>query len=376
MLSNRFRCVFAAAIVASMPFAHAAFADNYFFRAKGSPAAITPPVQTAPLGIVISGPISGVVGEALNALVSAEGGKAPYSFSVSGGSIPPGISLDGSNGSISGLPSQAGDYSASITATDAEGSMASGAFTVAITPAISIVSSAPATGSIGTAYSTTAGTVSGGSGTYVGFTTTNKSALDLPMLGLSASLSGNNVIVSGTPTVSGVWKGTFTVTDSRGASATTSDITLTVSLPPTPPSEGLIAAVTGGSINSDYNAVANGVSVKSSTATGGDNLVNRFAAASPIVIQYSKPVSVTGVALRFHCLPGAGGLGPISYTIDSSNDGVTWTTRASGSISYPTTCPSSVPSTGLGTLTPYVSTYTRITNGSGFYFTIDLFRPI
>ncbi|HET6256193.1 MAG TPA: MBG domain-containing protein [Puia sp.] len=49
--------------------------------------------------------------------LTVTGGTAPYSFSISAGSLPPGISLSG-DGTLSGTPTAAGAYAFTVTATD------------------------------------------------------------------------------------------------------------------------------------------------------------------------------------------------------------------------------------------------------------------
>ena len=70
--------------------------------------------------IAITVPASaGKVGVPYNAVASVSGGQAPYIFSVSkGGSLPPGLSLNPLTGTISGVPTVAGDYSFTLTVAD------------------------------------------------------------------------------------------------------------------------------------------------------------------------------------------------------------------------------------------------------------------
>lgn len=53
--------------------------------------------------------------------VSASGFTEPYSWAVSSGALPPGLSLDTATGTVSGTPTQAGTFTAEITLTDDNG---------------------------------------------------------------------------------------------------------------------------------------------------------------------------------------------------------------------------------------------------------------
>lgn len=59
-----------------------------------------------------------VVGTTLSSGFTATGGAGPHTFSVSSGSLPPGLSLTGSSGLLSGTTSLAGAYAFTIRATD------------------------------------------------------------------------------------------------------------------------------------------------------------------------------------------------------------------------------------------------------------------
>ena len=61
------------------------------------------------------------VGVAYNAAPSVSGGAAPYAFSIVDGSLPPGLVLNPSTGSITGIPSAAGTYSFTLYASTLPG---------------------------------------------------------------------------------------------------------------------------------------------------------------------------------------------------------------------------------------------------------------
>lgn len=66
-----------------------------------------------------------LVGEPVSATFTASGGEGPYTYSVSAGSLPTGLSLNSSTGALTGTPATPGAYSFEITATDVRSAPAS-----------------------------------------------------------------------------------------------------------------------------------------------------------------------------------------------------------------------------------------------------------
>ncbi len=66
-------------------------------------------------------------------ILTAAGGAAPYSFSIGGGGLPPGMTL--STPQFTGIPTTAGDFSFTVTATDARGNAVSAPGSIHIEPA-------------------------------------------------------------------------------------------------------------------------------------------------------------------------------------------------------------------------------------------------
>jgi hypothetical protein len=78
---------------------------------------LTLPVVPPPLSITTSGLPSTVQGQPYQAVLSATGGTAPYSWSVVGGSLPSGVVLQ-ANGTLVGTPASSGTFTVTVQATD------------------------------------------------------------------------------------------------------------------------------------------------------------------------------------------------------------------------------------------------------------------
>jgi len=73
-------------------------------------------------GFVLSANLpAAVAGVAYSGAISAAGGTSPYHFTVSDGSLPTGLTLQGSTGAVTGTPSATGIKYFRVTATDARG---------------------------------------------------------------------------------------------------------------------------------------------------------------------------------------------------------------------------------------------------------------
>ncbi|GAB4021314.1 beta strand repeat-containing protein [Spirosoma koreense] len=87
------------------------------------------------------------VGQGVTQAFTASGGASPYSFSVANGSLPPGLSLS-STGQLTGSPTQVGNFTAIIQATDAVGCFGLGAPYVVNVAPFSITGQPPASLSV------------------------------------------------------------------------------------------------------------------------------------------------------------------------------------------------------------------------------------
>lgn len=79
---------------------------------------IAPADQTNPIVVDASGvPTSGKVGQPFEGALKVSGGTAPYSFSLAGGALPDGVSLN-SDGSFDGTPTVAGAFTVTVAVSD------------------------------------------------------------------------------------------------------------------------------------------------------------------------------------------------------------------------------------------------------------------
>lgn len=77
---------------------------------------------------------SGSVGAAYSQALAATGGMAPYTYTVTAGTLPAGLALDSASGLLSGTPAAAGLANFTVTATDANSFSGSAAYSLAVAP--------------------------------------------------------------------------------------------------------------------------------------------------------------------------------------------------------------------------------------------------
>jgi outer membrane autotransporter protein len=156
---------------------------------------------------------AGTAGSAYSQTLSASGGTAPYSYALSAGALPAGLTLT-TGGVLSGTPTVAGSFAFTVTATDSTAGVAaqaSYAYTLSIAaPTLVIAPPTLPAGKVGTAYSQALST-SGGTAPY----SYSVSAGTLPA-GLTLTAAG---VLAGTPTAAGTANFTVSAADARGFGA-------------------------------------------------------------------------------------------------------------------------------------------------------------
>jgi hypothetical protein len=107
----------------------------------------------APLTMTTTSLAGGTVSNAYSATLAESGGTTPYTWSITTGSLPGGLTLNATSGLISGVPTNTGTFSFTVKVTDAGSPVqtATGALSISITSASAILSIWPATAVPGTA---------------------------------------------------------------------------------------------------------------------------------------------------------------------------------------------------------------------------------
>lgn len=152
------------------------------------------------------------IGTPYSEIISASGGTAPYSFSLTAGALPPGLMLDPTTGELSGTLITVGNFSFTVTATDANFCVGSQPYTIVVNvgvcPTLSIAPLSLPPLIVGVPFSQTF-VASGGTAPY----TYNVTGGVLPP-GLTLNpLLGE---LSGIPSTAGAFNFTITAIDALG----------------------------------------------------------------------------------------------------------------------------------------------------------------
>src|SRR5215813_3338988 len=171
-------------------------------------------VGLPPIEIVTSSIQSAVREISFNQQLTAAGGRAPYTWTVTAGALPGGLSVAATTGMISGVPNASGNFSFTVTATDADSQTASKSFSISVAAPPLLVANVPALETMmGLSFNYQLG-ASGGTAPY----TWSAAAGALPP---GLNLNASSGLLSGSPAVAGVFTFSVGVRDSASASATT-----------------------------------------------------------------------------------------------------------------------------------------------------------
>ena len=219
----------------------------------------------APQVVVAPTTLSGATrGTAYSQTLSASGGTAAYTYAITSGALPAGITL-ASNGTLSGTATVEGTFNFTVQATDANSFTGTQAYSLTVAgPNLVLPASALPAGTAGQAYAAAITPATGGTAPYSYSVTAG--ALPGGVV-LDAATGG----LSGTPTVSGTFTFTLTVTDStpspaaqasRSYSLTINAATLVLAQPTLP------AAVRGTAYNQVLTASGSIAPYRYSIASG------------------------------------------------------------------------------------------------------------
>ena len=223
-------------------------ATYYYFRggatAQTTASAPPPPNSTGTFAILVDGPSVATRGASYSATTYPYYNVGAVSYSILSGSLPAGISLNPSTGTISGSPTVNGQTQAVIQAIDAGTSKtATASFTLDVVDPFGISGNPGTAVNVGTAYSTTFFAF-GGTQPY------QFSSTGLPP-GLSATSSATSTTISGNPSAAGSYNITVTGTDANGLTAAypyTLSVIGALTIAGTPPATGNVGTPYTGSV--------------------------------------------------------------------------------------------------------------------------------
>jgi hypothetical protein len=274
----------------------------------------------------------GTVGTPYSQTLAASGGTAPFTWSVSTGALPTGLTLS-ATGSLTGTPTAAGTFTFTIQVADATRATATKSFTITVT-GLTITTATLPSGTVGTSYTATTLAATGGTPPY------SWSASGLPS-GLSISSAG---VISGTPAVAGSFSVTLKVTDSAQATATqTFTITVAAALTIT------TATLPNGTVGTAYTATT-------LAATGGAPPYSWSASGLPSGLSISSAGVISGT-------PAAAGSFSVTLKVTDSAQATatqTFTITVTAALTITT---ATLPNGTVGTA--YTATTLAAAGGSG-----------
>ncbi|MEZ5360806.1 MAG: Ig domain-containing protein [Bryobacterales bacterium] len=173
-----------------------------------------------------------------NSSLSTSGGTSPFSWSISSGALPPGLSIDSSSGLVSGTPTASGTYNFTVQVIDSTSLSKTSNQSIEIYDALTVTTTSLPDTSLGGSYSQTL-TSSGGAA---------PKTWSIAYGGIPAGLSLNpsTGVISGVPSFAGL--SSFTVqVDCCGSGSAQQALTILVNPAPSITTSSLAQGVVGAS---------------------------------------------------------------------------------------------------------------------------------
>lgn len=260
-------------------------------------------IAAPPLVLTMSTLPNGTINVPYSATIGIAGGTSPYSCSITAGTLPAGLILNGCT--VSGIPSSAGTSTVTLKVTDSSAptQTISGPQMITIAPAaLALTSGTLPNGTVDVPYSAVIGVVGG--------TTPYNCTIASGSLPTGLKISG--CTVSGTPTVAGSFTVNVNVTDSSKPTETTSG-PQTIIIAPAGSLTLTTSTLPNGKVGTAYSAtigVTGGTAPYNCTITAG---------SLPVGLSLGADCQVSGT-------PTTAGTSTISVTAtDSSNPSKTVT---------------------------------------------------
>ncbi len=213
--------------------------------------AYTVVINGPPLSMAPSSLTNAQVGTPYGNNINASGGTAPYTYSISAGTLPAGLNLNSSSGALSGTPTAGGSFNFTVSAHDSAGSSGSIAYTLVVNPpTLGLI---PATLNPATQNNSYTQTI-----TAVGGTAPYLFSVTAGTLPTGLSLNPSSGVLSGTPTGHGTFNFQVSATDhSSGTGPYTVSANYSLVIAAAAPSIAT-ASLTPGTVGAAYSQTING----------------------------------------------------------------------------------------------------------------------